>query len=319
MKYTVWLLSAAMIVAGGNVAVAQQPGRAVLNNCHVSLIDEANVPAQEAGRLIVLEVEEGDYVEKDALIARIDDDLPHSEKLVAEKEEEVSRVKAESDVEIRVAFKAAMLAKAEYDQLMEAIAKAPGAKTEAEKRIKIFQYDKAVLQKAMAEQEQSIAKTTVEARVAQVAQAQSNIERRQIVAPLSGEVAKVHLHLGEWASPGAPVLRIVSLDRLRVEGWIDPKQHAPSEVANRPVTFETELTRGRKEKFTGKITYVNFEIEPTGMVRVRAEVVNRKEDGQWLLRPGATGDMSIEIGAAVTTDRRAAEPAGPKLSNAPIR
>lgn len=315
MQTAVRLIAIAAGLTALTAAQAQQPGRAVLTSCHVSLIDEANVSAQEAGRVIALEVKEGDYVEKDALVARIDDDLPRSEKLVAEKEEEVARVKAESDVEILVAHKAALLAKSEYDQLMEANAKHPGSKTEADRRIKIFQYDKAVLQKALAEQEQSIARTTVEARVAQVAQAQNNIDRRQIMAPLSGEVAKLHLHLGEWANPGTPVLRIVSLDRLRVDGWIDPKQYAPSEVANRPVSFETELTRGRKERFSGKVSYVNFEIEPTGLVRVRAEVVNRKEDGQWLLRPGATGDMTIEIGPAATTDRRAAEAAGPTLSN----
>jgi macrolide-specific efflux system membrane fusion protein len=176
-----------------------------------------------------------------------------------------------------------------------------------------------VLQTEKARQDRSVAKTTVEARQAQVVAAQANIDRRKILAPLSGEIAKVYLHLGEWAAPGTPVLRIVRLDRLKVEGFLDPKQFAPSEIANRPVSFETELTRGRKEKFPGKITYVNFQIEPTGFVRVMAEVDNRKEDGQWLLRPGTTGEMTIETGPVATTDRRSEVPAGPKLSDAPAR
>lgn len=318
MQATIWLLGAALALAGPQVAQAQ-PGRAVLEKCRVSLVDEAEVPAQEAGRLTELEAREGMYVEKGTLVARIDDQQAKSEKLVAEKEEEVARVQADSDVEVRVALKATDLAKAEYLQLIDANSKAAGAKTEAEKRIKLFNYHKAVLQIEKAEQDRSIAKTTVEAREAQVVAAQANVDRRQIIAPLSGEIAKVHLHLGEWAAPGTPVLRIVGLDRLRVEGFLDPKQFSPSEIANRPVSFETELTRGRKEKFTGKITYINFELEPTGNVRVTAEVVNRKEDEQWLLRPGAIGEMTIETGAVATTDRRAAEPSGPKLSAAPVR
>ena len=320
MRTSIWALAVALAVAGTTSARAQAPGPAVLPKCRVDLIDEAEVPAQEAGRLTAVEAKEGLYVEKDALVAQIDDEQAKSEKLVAEKEEEVARVQADSDVEVRIGIKAALLAKAEYDQLIEAITKAPGAKTEAEKRIKIFNYDKAVLQTEKARQDRSVAKTTVEARQAQVVAAQANVDRRKILAPLSGEIAKVYLHLGEWAAPGTPVLRIVRLDRLKVEGFLDPKQFAPSEIANRPVSFETELTRGRKEKFTGKVTYVNFQIEPTGYVRVMAEVVNRKEDGQWLLRPGATGEMTIESGRPMaTTDRRAAEPAGPTLSNAPAR
>lgn len=305
MQATIWLLATAAALAGPEVA--QNPaGKAVLPRCLVELIDEAELPAQEAGRLVAIEGEEGLVVEKDAVIARIDDEQSRSELLVAEKEEEVARVQAESDIEEQVALKAAKLAMAEYEQVIEANTKAAGAKTEAEKRIKLFQYEKARLQYLKAQQDRSIAKTTVEARVAQVKQAQTNVKRREIVAPLSGEIAKVYLHLGEWAAPGAPVLRIVRLDRLRVKGFIDPKQFAPSEVVNRTVSFETELARGRKERFTGKITYVNFEIEPTGLVSIWAEVINRKEAEQWLLRPGTTGELTIDINgppAAVTNHR----------------
>lgn len=319
MRFAQPLFAVAILLQAPQWAVAQAPGAAVLPKCRVALIDEAEVPAQEAGRLTAIEAEEGNYVEKDTLVAQIDDQQALSDKLVAEKEEEVAKVQAESDVEVRIGIKAALLAKAEYDQLIEANQKSPGAKTEAEKRIKIFNYDKAVLQTEKARQDQSIAKTTVEARKAQVEAAEAGVQRRKILAPLSGEVAKVYLHQGEWVSPGAPVVRIVRLDRLKIEGFLDPKQFAPSEVVNRPVSFETELTRGRKEKFTGKVTYVNFEIEPTGYVRVMAEVVNRKEEGQWLLRPGTTGEMTITMGPVATTDRRATEAAGPTLSTAPAR
>lgn len=317
MHPKIWLVVVILLFAGPQMAPAQNRGPTVLKQCFVLLIDEAEVPAQEAGTIIALDAKEGLYVEKGTKVAQINDDQARSEKLVAEKEEAVARVQAESKVEIEVAYKGALVAREEYNGAIEANAKARGAKTQSEIRAKKFAYEKAVAQMEKAEQDRSIAKTTVEARVAQVAQAQNNVERREIKAPLSGEVAKVHLHLGEWAAPGAPVLRIVRLDRLRVEGFIDPKQISPSDIANRAVTFETELAGGRKEKFTGKITYVNFEIEDNDMIRVWAEVVNRQEGEQWLLRPGASGELTVDVGGPIANKPPAPVAPGPKLSSMP--
>ena len=91
-------------------------------------------------------------------------------------------------------------------------------------------------------------------------------------------------------------MRIVRLDRLRVEGFLNAKDFSPSEVGNRPVRVSIRLARGKTESFQGKITFVNPLVQAGGEYRVWAEVVNRMEGSQWLLRPCLEADMTIDVG-----------------------
>ena len=48
-------------------------GEPVLERCLISLVEEAQVPAREAGVLVELQIREGDVVSRGDLIARIDE------------------------------------------------------------------------------------------------------------------------------------------------------------------------------------------------------------------------------------------------------
>ncbi|MGE0610128.1 MAG: hypothetical protein AB7O62_23755, partial [Pirellulales bacterium] len=104
------------------------------------------------------------------------------------------------------------------------------------------------------------------------------------------------------------VLRIVRLDRLRVEGFLNASEHNPHEVMNRPVLVEVPLAHGRVEQFRGKVVFVSPLVEADGEFRVWAEVVNRTEGDQWLLLPGLNAAMSIELGRTLPPAREAQRP-----------
>ena len=59
--------------------------------------------------------------------------------------------------------------------------------------------------------------------------------------------------------------------------------------------MEIELSRGRKEQFKGRVVFVNPIVQAGNRYRVRAEVANRQEEGQWLLSPGSTATMVIHL------------------------
>src|SRR5262249_18465609 len=65
--------------------------KVTLETCEVSIRDEAQVPAEEAGVIVALEPNEGDYVEANALLGRIKDNQAQAELLLAKKEEEIAR------------------------------------------------------------------------------------------------------------------------------------------------------------------------------------------------------------------------------------
>jgi multidrug efflux pump subunit AcrA (membrane-fusion protein) len=134
-----------------------------------------------------------------------------------------------------------------------------------------------------------------------------NLNRRMIVAPVSGVVVDLYRHVGEWVKPGDPVLRILRIDRLKVEGYLNAAEHG-SEVSGRLVTVTATLPGGRTEQFHGKIVFVSPEVEAVKKdFRVVAEVVNR----DMLLRPGL--DATLTIHPATTTARLPAESSGPNL------
>ncbi|NUQ60838.1 MAG: HlyD family efflux transporter periplasmic adaptor subunit, partial [Pirellulales bacterium] len=139
-----------------------------------------------------------------------------------------------------------------------------------------------------------IAAVSVSVRKGELDAAGLDVERRQITSPLDGVIVKRHLHEGEWVRPGDPVLHIVRMDRLRIEAFLDARQVSPGEVDGKPVVVEVALAHGRTEPFPGKIVFVSPTVEAGPRFLVKAEVINRKENEHWLLRPGQNARMSIQ-------------------------
>ncbi len=130
---------------------------------------------------------------------------------------------------------------------------------------------------------------------AEVEAAQLSIDRRQLKAPFDGEVTNVYRRPGEWVAPGDSVFKVIQMDLLRVEGFVKADQFDPHEINGRPVTIEAELAHGRVVKFTGKVVFVSPLVTAAHEYAVFAEVNNRQENGQWVLRPGFPATMMIHL------------------------
>ena len=151
-----------------------------------------------------------------------------------------------------------------------------------------LQWKKAYLAIEQAELKQKTNRLTAEAKEAEVDASDNDIQRRKIMAPLNGDVIEITPGVGEWLNPGAPIVRIVQMDKLRVEGMLNIKDFGPDQIANRPVKVTAQVGPNRMEEFQGKVVFIDPELIKGGKYRVLAEVVNRRAegDGPWLLRPG---------------------------------
>jgi multidrug efflux pump subunit AcrA (membrane-fusion protein) len=305
-----WCLAATLLLAGADGREQDvDPSQARLSSCLVSLIEQAEVPAQEAGRLIEIEAREGLEVEAEALLARIDDEQAQHQKRVVEFELKSTKEEATNDVRVRHAKASASVAMAEYQQSLDANKREPGVISATEVRRRQLALRTAELQAEQAQLDQRVAGLTSEGKEAELAAAETAIRRREIRAPVAGQVVEVMRHRGEWVQPGDPVLRLVRLDRLRVEGFLSSADYGPEEVSNRPVLVQVQLARGRVETFRGKIVFVNPLVEADGEYKVWAEVLNRSEAGQWLMRPGQTAEMTIDLNAPATPGDLTKKPA----------
>ncbi|HEV2970043.1 MAG TPA: HlyD family efflux transporter periplasmic adaptor subunit [Pirellulales bacterium] len=293
------ILSAALGLAtssGRLPAAAEEPP--TLKNCLVSLIEEAQVPSQEAGVIVSLKAKRGDAVTKGQLLVQMDDIIPKAEKDKAQGELDAASKKATSDVDIKYARAAEGVAYYTWQKNKEAYDKVKNSVPLVEVKRLELDYQRAGFQIQQAELEQKIAEDTAKAKAAEVTAADEGIAHRKIKSPLDGVVVEVPQHEGEWVKPGDPVMRILRMDRLRIEGFLNSAVYSPQDILDRNVVVSIKLAHKiQPEQFTGKVVFVSPLVEAGGDYRVWAEVDNRLVPGRtdlWLLRPGATATMTID-------------------------
>ena len=84
-------------------AATQEPP--TLTHCLVELIDQAQVPAQEAGVVVAVKVKDGQAVTKGETLVQMDDAIAIAERNKSQGELDAAQTKANSDIDIRYAQK----------------------------------------------------------------------------------------------------------------------------------------------------------------------------------------------------------------------
>lgn len=279
------------------MAVAQQqstsPRIAQLTNCLVSLADDVEVAAQEAGKLLSVEVAEGQEIAEGDLIAKIDDQQAQLAHFAAQRELTTAMEQASDDIEIRFAHASFEVADAELKQSLEINARSPGSVPESDIIQLRLARKRAELQIDRSELEMRVARMTAEIKEAEVKAAQASIERRVIHSPLSGSVFELLRQPGEWVQAGQPVARVVGLERLYVEGFVSSRAFNPSELDAQRAIVVVELARGRRVELRGHVVFISPLVQGGDRLRVRVEAINQQEDGQWVLRPGMNAELLI--------------------------
>jgi multidrug efflux pump subunit AcrA (membrane-fusion protein) len=274
---------------------SSQPSAGVLQipDCFIYLLEDVQVPALEAGAIKTLTVTEGAVVKKGQPLAVLDDREPLVRKLKAELERDAALAKASDDVEIRFAEASLAYSTAELNRLLaiERKSEKTVSGSEMEKAKLARQRDELQIEKAKLDLK--VAKMTADVHQAEVDAAEIAVARRQIASLVDGEVVTVFHERQEWVNAGEPVVQVVRMDRLRVEGFVATSEVNVSEIAGGNVVVDVQLARGRKERFAGKVVFISPIVTSGGKYRVRAEVENRREQTQWLLRPGMNATMTV--------------------------
>lgn len=154
----------------------------------VEAVKQATVSAEISGRIIELKFDVGDFVQKGAVIARIDASVVGQQLAGSRAQVEQARALLEN-------------ARAQFDRSKQLF---------AQKFI-----SQAALDKASAEFK--AAQAQAQASQAGAGQAAATRQFATIVAPFSGVVATRHIELGEMAQPGKPLFTGFDPKDLRVE------------------------------------------------------------------------------------------------------
>lgn len=260
-----------------------------INSVVVTLIDQVDVPAREAGMLTSLVVREGGTVEEGGTVGQIDDRDVRLLQLRAETEVAQARELFENDIKVRFARKSSEVAKAELQRALDSNERFPKSvsKTEVD-RLKLIA-DRTELEIEQALQELKQAELSLALKQSDLDRMKLLVERRKITAPFTGMVVQWKRRRGEWVEPGTPVVRLIRLNRLRAEGFA-PAAPLPLAAVGRATTLTIQPAGSPAQTFSGELVFVSPEIDPVnGQVRFWAEIDNP----QLKLLPGQSGVLTI--------------------------
>jgi multidrug efflux pump subunit AcrA (membrane-fusion protein) len=253
----------------------------------VKLLDEAELATQEAGLLTQLLVSEGERVKKGQLLATIDSRQAELAEATAKIELALAQAEAENDVAVRFAEKAHQVAESELARSRESIARFARSVSQSQIDVETLTVDKLVLEIEQARHDRAIKALGAKAKEMELRAAQLERLRRQVLAPIDATVVEVRHSVGEWIEPGVVLVRLVSTDRVKVEGFI-----TADEATTIGQGDPAAVVRSKSESpLNGRVVFVSPEIDPINkQVRVWAEI----ENPNGLLRPGESVVLQID-------------------------
>ena len=262
---------------------------------------QIELAADEPGVLTAIEVDKGDQVQPDQLLAHLDTTVLESSLRIAQQRAEATgailAATAERDL------------KRTYLQQIRRL-RSRGTATQRE-------LDRAVADLAVAEARLRMAEEEVALQQLECRRIEAQIARRQIRSPIGGIVAEILHEVGESLSPADPhVMTIVQLDQLR---------------ASFPVTARQVrgLERGQEVTLEYEDPAQDDIVEITGKVEVVAPIVDAKsetvdveiviENGDRVHSSGLRCWLILPEDGTTTDPRRTRYTSGAARTSRPVR
>ena len=234
-----------------------------------------------AGMLASVQVSEGETVKSGQLLAQLRDETLRLRVSKAKVERDVAAAKAASDIDLRLASKSEAVASTEWRRAVEANRSVRDAIPPNEvDRLKLV-LDRTTLEVERAKTEAALRKLSLASAENDLQQAELMLAQHRVLSPVAAMVVAVDKHGGEWVEPGTRIVRLMAIDKLRIQGAV-PVALASAELRDCPAMLT--IRRGDQDlQVAGKVSFVSPEANPiNGHVRVYIQVDNSR--GQ--LRPG---------------------------------
>lgn len=267
----------------------QTGGQVPVEGAILKTIESTAIASQVAGVLQNMNIREGSRVQQGEELARIRDVTVRLQLERTQTALEVARKKQENDIDEQIAQKSQAVAANEHQRALDANARVNNVYPPSEMdRLKLI-LDRSVLEVRRAAYQREIATLEMSLAEVEVQQTQELLIRHRITAPCAGMVVAVEKRVGEWVEPGTVVVKIVEIDRLRIEGFINAADAHPSRVGSK-ASVRVEVA-GKAHETEGELVFISPDANPVnGQVRVYIEVDNREQK----LRPGLRPSVHLQ-------------------------
>lgn len=263
---------------------------------------EVTVSAEGNGKIMSLDLQEGDRLEAGAVVGCIDTVQLYLSKIQLE----ASR-RAVGSGRLNISRQIAALESqiAKQRQELDRFTKLEQAGASNRKQVEDIQAQLDILERQLAAQKESLQNTNsnvsgqADALEAQVMQLEDRIRKCVITSPVSGTVLAKYSEAGELAVQGRALFKVADLDNIRLRAYITADQLTGLKLGQSVKVFADQGTSGRKE-YAGTLVWISDKAEFTPKtIQTRDERANLvyavkiavKNDG--LIKLGMYGEVKF--------------------------
>ena len=192
-------------------------------DCVVEPSAMISVVAAETGIIRHVDVKQGDYVRKDDVLVRLDDD-------VQKMQVELNRIRASTDVEIRAAEERLALRQKEFARAEELTKKNIASQT---------RLDETEIEVSLTQLSLEQAQIAQKLALVQLAQAEELLERRTVRALVDGVVLQVNADPGEYAGEQYELMTLAQVDPLWIKSFLPIEFYDALETGKEYRVFQT--------------------------------------------------------------------------------
>lgn len=214
-----------------------------------------DLSSDESGVIAELRVEQGEMIQEGDLVAKLDDSQ--------------QRIQLELALHLADSKSALHAAEKTYEKraaILDRIVGLSNAGNASASELIRAEMELSIAKSKLLSAKEEIATREIESR-----RAQAQLERRNIRAPFTGIVDKVHRNQGEFLSPLRPeIITLVQLDQLFATFNIPSSQHAAFEVGQ-----EIQLEMMNGQKVTAKVHSIGVQTDAqSGTVEIKFVIDN---------------------------------------------
>lgn len=263
---------------------------------------EVTVSAEGNGKIMSLDLQEGDRLEAGAVVGCIDTVQLYLSKIQLE----ASR-RAVGSGRLNISRQIAALESqiAKQRQELDRFTKLEQAGASNRKQVEDIQAQLDILERQLAAQKESLQNTNsnvsgqADALEAQVMQLEDKIRKCVITSPVSGTILAKYSEEGELAVQGRALFKVADLDNIRLRAYITADQLTGLKLGQSVKVFADQGTSGRKE-YAGTLVWISDKAEFTPKtIQTRDERANLvyavkiavKNDG--LIKLGMYGEVKF--------------------------
>ncbi len=263
---------------------------------------EVTVSAEGNGKILSLDIQEGDRLEAGQIVGCIDTVQLH----LSEVQLEASRRAVGSgrlDISRQIAALESQIGK--QRQELDRFSKLEKAGASNRKQVEDIQAQIETLERQLAAQKESLNSSNrnvsgqADALEAQIEQIRDRIRKCVITSPVAGTVLAKYSEAGEFAALGRALFKVADIDNIRLRAYITADQLTTLKLGQQVRVFADQGSSGRKE-YAGTLIWISDKAEFTPKtIQTRDERANLvyavkiavENDG--LIKLGMYGDIKF--------------------------